>query len=52
MLAYPPADLDVDIYLELPHGFHIDGYTKKDLFSSSTRPYTASNKLDTTGSKS
>jgi hypothetical protein len=29
-IAYPQADLDVDIYLELPHGFCLDGYDKKD----------------------
>jgi hypothetical protein len=29
-LAYPQVDLDVDIYLELPHSFRLDGFNKKD----------------------
>jgi hypothetical protein len=29
-LAYPQADLDVDIFLELPHGFRLEGFDKKD----------------------
>jgi hypothetical protein len=29
-LAYSQADLDVDIFLELPHGFRLEGFDEKE----------------------
>ena len=54
VLAFPPADLDVPVYMELPTGMNpimFQMLTNINAFSNSTKVFRASNKQDIIGLK-